>query len=267
MSVSVGVFEELLLGGSTNAGLVTRVGDTVRRPLRPTSDATRALLDHLARVGFEGAPRYLGIDDHGREVLSYVHGSAVFKPYPSWALSDAALVSVANLLRDYHSAVASFEFEGYDWPHPLPLGFRDGIVCHNDPNLDNIIFADGRAVALIDFDLASPGCAGWDLAGCARLWAPLELDVDRPTTDARSLSRLALLADVYGATAAQREELIQAMVPCHDWCYQIVQDAVDAGHETFARYWSSGGQQSAKQTRLWLVAHAAEMRSALGIGG
>jgi hypothetical protein len=36
-----------LHGGTTNAGLVTRVGDTVRRPLRPTSAATQALLDHL----------------------------------------------------------------------------------------------------------------------------------------------------------------------------------------------------------------------------
>ena len=91
-----------LHGGTTNAGLVTRVGDTVRRPLRPTSAATKALLDHLERVGFEAAPRYLGVDDAGREVLSFIPGQAAIAPYPDWALTDEALVSVAQLLRRYH---------------------------------------------------------------------------------------------------------------------------------------------------------------------
>lgn len=265
MSARADVFEEVLLGGSTNAGLVTRVGDTVRRPLRPTSDATRALLDHLERVGFDGAPRYLGVDNRGREVLSYVPGRAVLKPYASWAFGDAALVSVAYLLRDYHRAVASFEFDGYDWPHPLPTQFRGGIVCHNDPNLDNIIFVGGRAIALIDFDLASPGCVGWDLAGCLRLWAPLEIDFDRPRVGVRSLARLGLFADAYGATVAEREELIDAMVPCHDWCYQIVRDAVASGHGTFRRYWLGGGRRSEQDTRRWLSTHTAQLRAALGL--
>jgi hypothetical protein len=265
MSVRVEVFEEVLPGGTTNAGLVTRVGDTVRRPLRPTSDATRALLDHLERIGFDGAPRYLGIDDRGREVLSYVPGRAVLKPYPAWALSDAALVSVAHLLRDYHRAVASFDFDGYNWPHPLPRRFRGGIVCHNDPNLDNIIFANGRAAALIDFDLAGPGCVGWDLAGSVRLWAPLEIDFDQPKVGARSLARVGLFADAYGATAGQREELVDALVPCHDWCFQIVRDAVESGHETFGRFWLGGGRQSARETRRWLSTHSAQLRVALGI--
>ena len=62
--------EVVLPGGFTNAGRVTRVGDTVRRPRRPTSPSTWALLDHLERVGFDGAPRFLGLDDRGREMLS-----------------------------------------------------------------------------------------------------------------------------------------------------------------------------------------------------
>lgn len=266
MSLHVAHFEEVLPGGTTNAGLVTRVGDTVRRPLRPTSGSTRALLDHLESVGFAGAPRYLGIDDQGREVLSYIPGRAAFKPYPPWALTDAALVSVAHLLRDYHRAVAGFDFSGHDWSHPLPIPFRDGAVCHNDLNLDNIVFVDGYATALIDFDLAGPGCVGWDLAGCARLWAPLEIDPDRPTTDSCALRRLGLFADAYGATLAQRQELVDAMVPCHDWCYRIVQEASDAGHEAFQRVWLGVGQQTAARTRRWLSAHTAEMQSALDIG-
>src|SRR3954454_9334545 len=89
--------EILLIGGTANRGLVVRVGDTVRRPQRPTSPATHALLRHLAAVGFAGAPRFLGVDEQGREVLSYIPGTAVTPPYPSWSLTDAALTSVAHL--------------------------------------------------------------------------------------------------------------------------------------------------------------------------
>ena len=58
--------EVLLLGGTANRGQVVRVGDTVRRPQRATSPATHALLRHLADVGFDGAPRFLGVDEQAR---------------------------------------------------------------------------------------------------------------------------------------------------------------------------------------------------------
>jgi hypothetical protein len=77
-----------LLGGIANQGQVVRVGDTVRRPQRSRSAATHALLLHLEAVGFEGAPRFLGVDSRGREVLSYIPGATVVEPYPDWVLTD-----------------------------------------------------------------------------------------------------------------------------------------------------------------------------------
>jgi hypothetical protein len=258
--------EVLLHGGTTNVGLVSRVGDTVRRPLRPTSEATRALLEHLERVGFDGAPRYLGIDDRGREVLSYISGEAAIAPLAAWALTDEALISVAELLRRYHDAVASFNPSGYTWPHPIPSRFRHGLVSHNDPNLDNVIFDHGRAVALIDFDLASPGSAAWDLACSARLWAPLREHGDAPLELVdRSLARLALFADAYGASTEERAELVEAIVECHDWCYAIVRTAVAGGHESFGLYWHGGGKPRAERTRQWLATRGPEIRAALGL--
>jgi len=97
-----------LTGGTANRGLVVRSGQTVRRPQRPNSDAIHALLGHLEEAGFDGAPRFLGTDVRGREVLSYISGEAVTPPYPAWSLTDAALRSVAELLRRYHEAVAGF---------------------------------------------------------------------------------------------------------------------------------------------------------------
>jgi Phosphotransferase enzyme family len=258
--------EEPLLGGLTNTGLTTRVGDTVRRPLRPTSLATKAVLDHLELVGFEGAPRYLGVDDSGREVLTYIEGRAPVEPHPEWALTDAALVSVADLLRGYHEAVASFDPGPHDWPQAVPRAFNEGLISHNDPNLDNVVFDGERAIALIDFDLASPGSAAWDLACCARLWAPLREPRDCPAPlRGRTFERLALFADGYGASAAQRAGMATALVHTHDWCYRIVRGAVLAGHVAFSRYWGAEGEARAARTRRWLAARGPEIREALGL--
>jgi Phosphotransferase enzyme family len=260
--------EVALHGGFTNAGRVARVGDTVRRPWRPTSPAAKALLEHLERVGFDGAPRFLGKDDRGREVLSFVAGEAAVEPLPSWALTDAALVSVAELLRRYHDAVATFDATGYTWPHAVPSEFRGGIVSHNDPNLDNVVFAGGRAVALIDFDLASPASAAWDVACAARLWAPLRDEQDVPISlRGRTLDRLRLFADAYGMPRRDRARVVDAMAHTHDWCYRVVQTAVASGHGPFGVMWHQGGAARAQRTRSWILAHAEQMRAALTATG
>jgi hypothetical protein len=256
--------EVLLLGGITNAGHVVRVGDTVRRPQRSTSPAIHALLRHLANVGFSGAPRFLGVDEQGREVLSYVPGTAITPPYPAWALTDVALVSVARLLRAYHRAVSTFQPSAYAWSSSPPAPFAGELISHNDPNLDNIVFRDGRAFALIDFDLASPGCRVWDVACAARLWAPLR--PERYIEDARrgqALDRFRLFVNNYGLPDAERKELITAVRLNHEWSYDIIATAAARGHDAFADYWGGGAMQRAADTHEWYVQKADLLREVL----
>src|SRR6204780_5110684 len=118
-----------LPGGTANRGLVIRVGDTVLRPTAPCRRATHALLAHLAAVGFDGAPRILAVGPY-TETLTYIAGHAAVPPLAGDMLTDAALVSVADLLRRYHLAVASFDPAGYEWPRPIPARFRTGLVSH-----------------------------------------------------------------------------------------------------------------------------------------
>jgi hypothetical protein len=253
--------EDPLFGGTANRGLVFRVGNTVRRPVRTTSASTHALLRHLADVGFAGAPRFLGIDDQGREVLSYVPGEAVTPPYPAWALTDEALDTVVQLVHEYHDAVSSFNPDGYDWPRAVPASFRGGMVSHNDPNLDNVVFRDGRAVALIDFDLAGPGSAVWDVAATARLWAPLR--PDRDIADARrsrALTRLRRIVDAYRLTDADRALIPEAVLRNHDWCYDNVRRGVEAGHAGFTTYWLQAAQR-AHRTRQWYLRNMDVLRA------
>jgi thiamine kinase-like enzyme len=144
----------------------------------------------------------------------------------------------------------------------VPAAFRGGTISHNDPNLDNVIFAGGRAVALIDFDLASPGSAVWDVACAARLWAPLRDELDVPEhLRGRSLARLRLFVDAYGLPARDRARVIDAMVHTHDWCYEVVRKAVARGHVQFGLLWRGEGERRAMRTRQWLASHDAQMRA------
>ena len=255
---------EVLIGGTANRGHVVRIGDTVRRPQRATSAATQALLDHLADVGFPGAPRFLGLDPRGREVLSFVPGTAVTPPYPAWALTDEALVSVAHLLREFHDAASTFDATPYEWPPSPPPPFAEDLISHNDVNLDNVVFRDGRAVTLIDFDLASPGCRVWDVAGAARLWAPLR--PDRHIHDARrgqALARFRLFADSYGLSDADRARLVSAVRHNHEWSYDIVGTAAANGHPAFSAYWDGGAMQRAAEIQAWYLDSADLLAEAL----
>jgi hypothetical protein len=64
---------ESLYGGLVDRAV--RIGATVRRPAGPWTPTVHALLDHLESHGFL-APRARGIDEDGREILSYLEGDA-----------------------------------------------------------------------------------------------------------------------------------------------------------------------------------------------
>jgi len=158
-------------GGSRPTGGLTdveRVGETVRRTAGPWTPAVHALLAHLERVGFEGAPRPLGIDDEGREVLSFVTGGG-----PSHA--DDELARVAQLIRALHDSTESFEVPpDAEWQFMVGAPRRGDVMCHNDLSPDNTIYGPDHAPrAFIDWDLAAPATRIWDVAWAVYRFVPL----------------------------------------------------------------------------------------------
>jgi hypothetical protein len=250
-----------LPGGTANRGQVVRVGDTVLRPTAPCWPATHALLAHLAAVGFDGAPRILAVSPY-TETLTYIAGQAAVPPLAGDMLTDAALVSVADLLRRYHLAVASFDPAGYEWPRSIPARFRTGLVSHNDVYPANVVFRDGRAVALIDFDLAGPGSAIWDLAAAARSWAPLADDQDvADCLQGRALERFQIFLDASRLSRADRRRVAEAIVANHDWTYAIVTEAAAAGHQGFADHWRTVAEPVAR-ARRWCQRYQRDLLAA-----
>jgi Phosphotransferase enzyme family len=263
-SPSQGPQELELTGGIANRGLVLRVGNTVRRPGSTANAGVHALLHHLERVGFDGAPRYLGKDENDRDVLTYVDGEVPIAPHPSWALTDDALVTVAVLLGRYHEAVRSFDPTPYEWPTTVPSPYQGALVTHNDPNLDNVVFRHARAIALIDFDLASPGSPLWDAALAARLWVPLRDPRDVPDDLAgRTVDRLRLFADAYGLTRTEREDVATAVLATHTWCYDIIRKGAEQGRAGYQHYWTPSAQEHDARGRQWLEDNLGFLTAAL----
>lgn len=169
-----------LEGGQINS--VVRIGDTVRRATSRDTSLQHALFAHLAAKGFAGAPRFLGHDEQGREILTFMPGD-VF--YDKDDFSDTQLAAAARLLRAYHDATS-------DFPPVIAAGAE--VMCHNDWTPANTTCIDGLPSGMIDFDTAQPGARVWDLAYSTWMWLGLAEPVWTPEDQRR---RLVLFVTAY----------------------------------------------------------------------
>src|ERR1700728_3071746 len=250
--------DEPLIGDGVTPGIV-RIGDTVRRPLRPFSLTVQAYLAHLRDAGFSGAPLPFGVDEQGREMLSFVPGDVPRNPLPPGTAGDDVLVALARLIRTLHEASAGgAPPPGAVWGgtpatagRPIPEGTE--LVSHCDYYPGNVVFRNGLPAALIDFDLAHPTTRLYDIANALWYWAPLRDPRDRAPAlaDADIPHRVAVFADAYGMTAQQRARLVPLAV-----------DVVRRYHEdsrasaeldpVFRRLWENGARVYLPRAEAWV---------------
>ena len=271
MVTAFGDGEEVPLpAGDVTAGVV-RVGDTVRRPHQSTSEAVQAYLGYLESAGFEAAPRYLGRDEHGRDVLTYVAGDVSGAPVDAWAQADDLLPSVAALLRRLHDVSASWIPEIAIGAHPegrpAPV-FPDDeprLVSHRDVTPQNVVFRDGAAYALIDFDLVGWTTRSIDLANTAMHWVPLIAPEDladgyEPDGTAR---RLRLLLDGYGRDAVDAKLLLHACELRFGAGYDSMAWAAENLGGGWQRMWEEGIGDVIRRRVAWFADVRAGLADAL----
>jgi hypothetical protein len=264
---------EIPLGGGDVTEGVVRVGDTVRRPVGPHSPLVHALLTHLESVGFEGAPRFLGIDGSGREVLSYIDGEVAGRPRPSWIADETRLASVGRLVRAYDDAAASFTVP-LDVPVDIaaePAGippapaYPPELIGHVDITPENVVFRNGRAYALIDFDLAKPATRADEMFNAMLWWAPLSdpRDVDPLLRDVDVPRRARILADGYGLSGAGRERIMEVAVRRTRRSWYLMKQRAETRGGGWQRMWDGGVGDVIKRREAWLDRHAATLTAAL----
>jgi hypothetical protein len=250
--------DEVRLPGG-NAGGAVLVDGNVRRSAGPWTPAVHSLLRFLEVSGFDGAPRALGIDAEGREVLSYLPGDTVgdSRPWPPWVHSEEALVDVGRWLRRYHDVVVDFDPPvGQQWRMVRSAPGPGDIIGHNDAAPYNAVWRSDskgawrlgedsppRLVGFIDWDFAAPCPPVLDFAFLAFSWVPLharaivmsegfiEFD-DRPR-------RLRTLLDAYRyeGTVADLLEAVQVRISDH---ICGIRELADGGDALFQRLIDDG---------------------------
>lgn len=259
----------MLAGGVANEGRVVRIGSRVHRPAGPHAQSIHAYLRSLNELGFDGASVPEGFDEMGREVLTFLDGVVPAPPYPDWAQGDSALVSIAALIARMHVASVAFDPSGHAWSSELADPRGGPVLCHNDVCLENVVFRDGAAVGLIDFDYAAPGRAVYDLAQFAKMCVPL----DHPANIAKlgwnnpdQAGRLRAIADAYRLAARERSELLAAIDDAMTSGAAFVERHFRAGEPGFvAMVERNGGLGRWENQQRWWRDHISEFETALSV--
>jgi hypothetical protein len=241
------VGEQRLPGGFVTA--VVRVGDTVRR--QPSADAefVHALLGWFERRDWSGAPRFLGTDERGREVLSFIDGHVAWEPVqPPSVTSEASLARVAVLVREFHDLTAG-----------TPLAAGAEVVCHNDLSPKNTVYRSGetglRPTAFIDWDIAAPGKRIHDIAHVC--WQFLGLDLGLGADVADAGRRMRVICDAYGLS--DRSDLLETVMWWQDRCWRGIDAKAAAGDPAMIRLRETGAAQSVRDAFDWVSGHRGEL--------
>lgn len=165
--------------------------------------------------------------------------------------TDAALVAVARLVREFHDLTAGSALAG-----------DEQVVCHHDLSPRNTVHGTGaagpRPVAFLDWDLAAPGARVHDVAHVC--WQYLELgpEVADVTEAAR---RIRLVHDAYGL--ADTAELVDTVLWWQDRCRSGIEAAAERGEPAMVRLRESGVPERIRTAYDWVAEH----RAALAGGG
>lgn len=262
-----------LPGGDVTEGIV-RVGDTVRRPLGPHSPLVHAVLKHLEQQGFDGAPRFLGIDERGREILTYIDGEVANRPHPPWLADEGRLVSLARLVRRLDDATVGFApssslLEAVAAPDisgmPVEPDAEPEFIGHMDITPENVVVRDGEAIALIDFDLAKPATRVDEVFNLCLWWAPLAPEEDRtgPLKGVDAVARTRLIADAYGLAAVDRARFVPTAIRRTERSWHLMKYRAEHDGGGWLRMWQDGVGERIARRLAWLEAEGERLAAVL----
>lgn len=245
--------EDVLSGGAINT--VTRRGNVVYRTGGPWVPTVHAVLDHLHRQGFGYAPKALGVDGCGREMITFLPGHSMTRPWKPIMFTDDALVQAAVMLWQLHAATHGLEL-------PPDTEWRGGsagksvrqVIRHGDLGPWNTLWEGNRLTGLIDWDFAEPGLAITDLAQLALYFVPLRGDhhwracgfPERP--DFRR--RLGTICATYGEFSP--DDLVSEIIRLQAATMTDIAERADAGRYPWTMFRDNGEVERTRAEVEWL---------------
>jgi aminoglycoside phosphotransferase (APT) family kinase protein len=216
-----------------------RIGNTVRRAPSGNTAFVQRVLCLLEDGGVAWAPRALGIDELGREVISWIPGDTAASG------DEIDLIPLAGIVRQLHDLTAAMV---------------DGVECviHDDLQPRNVVVRDRFPVGLIDWEQARPGRRVEDVAKLC--WSFIE-----PTSDSDPVEigeRWRHLAEVYGLkpVGALLSTVLAQMQTCAE---DIEREA--AGHSVRHQALAARGDHVAlRAMHGWAVANERPLRKGIG---
>ena len=272
MTIDADDLEVPLLGGDVTEGVV-RVGDTVRRPVSVVSEAVRRVLGHLESVGFAGAPRFRGVDAKNRDILDFVDGEVAGRPWPVWVADPERIASVARLVRAFDDAMAPLGVPS--WASGLRQAEVPGIpasiagtptfVAHLDVTPENVVFRDGRAAALIDFDLIRPATRAQEVANLLLWWGGWMPEADREaaTRQLDPAEAGASIVGAYGLDDEARATLVALSINAADRSWFLMKSRAETLGGGWRRMWDDGVGDRILRRAQWLRDNARELHRAV----
>jgi hypothetical protein len=232
---------------------VTRLGGTVLRDQSPNAEFVHSLLLQLEQTGYTAAPRFLGIDANGKEVLSFIEGHVAWEAQqPPGVWSNESLLEIARLTRRLHDLTAG-----------TPLAGDSPVVCHNDLAPRNTVYRDlgagFRPVAFIDWDVARPGHPEDDLAQVfSQYLCPCER---HPRVDVHA-KRINMMLDAYGYEGVRTRFIPLIEERMRDCITGIEREAAagSAGHKQLI---ATGALETIRSQADWIAANGNALRKAL----
>lgn len=235
-----------------------RNGKLVTHPAQPWTSTVHAYLRHLEAEGFQAAPRVVGFDDAGNEVLTWLDGEIHARS--PWPDPQQSLHDVGAMLHRLHQLGRTFAPppDAHWMPWSLHTTGPGTVISHGNIAPWHVVFHEDRPTGLIGWEYTGPvdpieevAVTAWY---CAQLFDDdVAAEIGLPDAATRAEWFRAFL-DGYGLPRTQRADLIDRIphfvIRDHGWYARVqgfTQETTDTeGLWTFA--WQS-------RAALWTLEH------------
>ncbi|HEY5185001.1 MAG TPA: phosphotransferase [Actinomycetes bacterium] len=195
-------------------------------------------------------------------MLTFIEGDVATRPWPEWVADLDRAISVAVLLRALDDVLVGWGLPADGIvPELSPAGIPEAIgpgptfIGHRDVTPENVVFREGRAVALIDFDMLKPSSRVDEVCNLLLWWAPLMPPEDREAVlrDEDAIARAAQLVDAYGLAPHDRARVAEVALNSADRTWFLMRARASRFAGGWQRMWDEGAGDRINRRRDWLA--------------